>query len=55
MSSPMAFSKPHIAATWRAAMAPAAMPEPASLQGEPDAVRGVITPPPECRRSRSPS
>ncbi len=55
MSSPIAFSWPHSAAMWREAIAPAAMPEAASRTASFSTVRGVITPPPECSSSRSPS
>ncbi len=54
MSSPIAFSWPHSAAMWRAAIAPAAIPDAASRTARRSTVLGVITPPPECSRSRSP-
>ena len=40
---------------WRLAMAPAAIPEEASRTASRSTDLGVITPPPECRISRSPS
>ena len=55
MSSPIAFSKPHSCAMCRQAMAPAAMPEAAIRPAKRWTSALVITPPPECRISRSPA
>ena len=56
MSRPIAFSKPHEPATWRRGDGAGRDAGGGEPHGEPlDAVRGVITPPPECSSSRSPS
>ena len=55
MSSPIALSNPAARAVCRAATAPAAMPEAASLTAYFSTASAVITPPPECKMSRSPA
>ena len=55
MSKPIVFSNPHSWPMWRLAIAPAAIPEAASRTAQRSAVSGVITPPPECRITKSPS
>src|SRR5690606_33101350 len=55
MSRPMELSYPHNPAKYLLAMAPAAIPEAASLAAYLSAVAGVITPPPECRSRTSAS
>jgi hypothetical protein len=55
MSSPTAFRYPASFARWPQAMAPAASPEEASRPPSRSTTSAVMTPPPECRRSTSPS